>query len=124
MRRVWRWIRRIVLATAVLVVIAIAIVVIGLHTAFGRELVRARIEAKLAEVVVGGAHLGAVEGSPFGTLVLRDLVLDGPDGLPAITVPPKSAYRRSRRMSPGRWSKIFWPAVRPSTSLPNTMASR
>lgn len=87
MRRVWRWIRRIVLATAVLVVIAIAIVVIGLHTAFGRELVRARIEAKLAEVVVGGAHLGAVEGSPFGTLVLRDLVLDGPDGLPAITVP-------------------------------------
>ncbi|MBL0219118.1 MAG: translocation/assembly module TamB domain-containing protein [Myxococcales bacterium] len=84
--RIRRWIKRGVLGLLGLVVVAVAAVLILIHTSFGRELVRRQIEAKLADLFIGGGHVGAVEGSPFGTLVLRDVVLDGSDGEPVLSV--------------------------------------
>ncbi len=83
--RVRRWIKRGVLGLLGLIVVAVAAVLIILHTSFGREIVRKQIEAKVNEMFFGGGSVGKVEGSPFGKLVLRDVVLNGPDGKPAIT---------------------------------------
>jgi len=85
-RTAWRWSKRIVLGLLALVVVAVAGVLIVLHTDFGRGIARTQIEARLNTTFVGGASLGAVEGSPLGELVLRDLVINGPDHEPAITV--------------------------------------
>jgi autotransporter translocation and assembly factor TamB len=84
--RGWRWILRGALAIIGVVVVAVAALLIILHTAWGREVVRRQVEQKLATTFVGGATLGGLEGSPFGTLTLRDLVIHGPDGKPAISV--------------------------------------
>lgn len=85
-RKVLRWTTRIVLGLVGLVVVAVASAIIFLHTDRGRELVRSQVEAKLASTFVGGATVGKVEGSPFGTLVLEDLVINDPEGVPAISV--------------------------------------
>ncbi len=95
-RRVWRWIQRIVLGLLAVLVVAIGALVIAIHTDYGRALIRSRAEAALQEVFVGGASLGKVEGSPFGELVIRDLVINGPDHAPAITV-------RTLRFELGLW---------------------
>ena len=84
-RRTGRWILRGALGLVGLVVAAVAAVLIIIHTDWGREQIREQVEAKLADVFVGGAKLGKLEGSPFGQLVLRDLVINGPDGEPAIS---------------------------------------
>jgi uncharacterized protein involved in outer membrane biogenesis len=73
------------LGLAALIVAAPVATVIVLHTDWGRERVRGVVEDRLAETFTGGATLGRIEGSPFGALVLRDLVINGPDGEPAIT---------------------------------------
>ena len=85
-RNAWRWTRRLLLGVAAIVVIAIAAVLIAIHTAYGRELIRKQVEARLAETFTGGATLGKVEGSLFSELRLRDLVINGPDGKPAIRI--------------------------------------
>jgi translocation and assembly module TamB len=82
----WRWSKRIMLGLVVLVVLVTAGVIAFVHTDYGREAIRAQLEAQLDAKVVGGARIGSLEGSPFGELVIRDLVLNGPDGRPAITV--------------------------------------
>ena len=84
--RAWRWIRRLVIALVTLVVVAVAAVMITIHTEYGRALIRDQVEARLDATFAGGAEIGAIEGSPLGTLVLRDLVINGPDGRPAITI--------------------------------------
>lgn len=85
-RRPWRWIKR----GAALVLAVFAIMVAGavavMHTSWGREIIRARIERQLQATFTGGGRLGHVEGSPLGELILHDLVIDGPDGQPAISV--------------------------------------
>jgi autotransporter translocation and assembly factor TamB len=85
-RRAWRWTRRILLGLAGLLVVAIAAGVIVIHTDFGREVIRKQVQATLDDTFVGGATLGKIEGSPFGEIVLRDLVINGPDHEPAIKV--------------------------------------
>ena len=82
-RRVLRWTRRVALAVGVLVVVAIAAIVILVNTDYGRELVRAEVEARLAKTFVGGATVGSIEGSPFEELVIHDLVINDPSGRPA-----------------------------------------
>lgn len=83
--RIGRWIKRGALGLLGLVVVAVAAVVIMLHTTFGREIVRTQIENQLDVAFIGGGSVGKVEGSPFTKLVLRDLVINGPDGKPAIS---------------------------------------
>lgn len=83
--RIGRWIKRGVLALLGLVVIAIVALVIIVHTNFGREIVRTQIENQLGAIFIGGGSVGKVEGSPFTKLVLRDVVINGPDGKPAIS---------------------------------------
>ncbi|HEU0033024.1 MAG TPA: translocation/assembly module TamB domain-containing protein [Kofleriaceae bacterium] len=85
-RRGWRWVKRIVLGLLAVVVVAIAGALIFLHTDAGRGVVRTQVEARLNNAFVGGATIGKVEGSPFGDLVLRDIVINGPDRKPVITV--------------------------------------
>ncbi|CAN5844633.1 hypothetical protein BH11MYX3_BH11MYX3_04340 [soil metagenome] len=83
--KVRRWIKRGVLGLLGLIVVAVVAVLIVLHTSFGREIVRKQIVSKLDDMFYGGGSIGKVEGSPFGTLILRDVVLNGPDGKPAIS---------------------------------------
>lgn len=83
--RIGRWIKRGVLGLLGLIVVAIVAVLIIIHTSFGREIVRTQIEAQLDAIFVGGGSVGKVEGSPFTKLVLVDLVINGPDGKPAIS---------------------------------------
>nr|HEX4313779.1 translocation/assembly module TamB domain-containing protein [Kofleriaceae bacterium] len=85
-RVVLTWVRRLVLIAIGLGVLAIAVVLVVLHTDWGRDKLRAEIESQLQARFPGGAKLGAVEGSVLGTLVLRDLELDGRDTKPMVTV--------------------------------------
>jgi hypothetical protein len=84
--RVRRAIKRFVLGLLLLGVITVVAAVIFLHTDTGREVVRDRIQSSLAETFAGEVHVGKLEGSPFGTYVARDIVIDGPDGKPAIQI--------------------------------------
>src|SRR4051812_22841875 len=84
MRRVWKWLKRIVLGAIALVMIAVILVVILLHTDWGREQVRKRVESVLRDQFPGGAHIGKLGGSVFGTLTVDQLELDGADGKPLI----------------------------------------
>jgi autotransporter translocation and assembly factor TamB len=85
-RRALRWVQAffaIVLSLVLLVIIAATLV---LHTSWGRKLVRSQIEARLNDTFIGGATLGDVRGNPLSELELRDLVINGPDMKPAISI--------------------------------------
>ena len=86
MSKATRWTKRILLGLLGLIVVAVAALVITIHTDYGRELIRAQVETQLDNTFVGGARVGKVEGSPFSELTIHDLVINGPDGEPAITI--------------------------------------
>ena len=86
MSSAWRWTRRIVLGLFAFVLLAVGAVLVVLHTDYGRDLVRARVEGKLDTTFVGGGSIGKLEGSLFGELVALDVVINGPDGKPAIRI--------------------------------------
>lgn len=81
---VLRWLKRIVLGLVVLVVVAIVGALAAIHTDWGRERVRQIAVDQLDNIFVGGVTVGKLEGSPFGELVVRDVVINGPDGKPAV----------------------------------------
>lgn len=83
--RIGRWIKRGVLGLLGLLALAVVAVVIIIHTSFGREIVRTQIEDQLSSIFIGGGSVGEIEGSPFSKLVAHDVVINGPDGAPAIT---------------------------------------
>jgi hypothetical protein len=83
---VLRWIGRIGAAMVALAVLAVLGVIVLMQTQLGRELVRARVEAKLQATFVGGATVGSIRGTPFTDIVVRDLAIHGPDGKPAIKI--------------------------------------
>ncbi|MEP6863764.1 MAG: translocation/assembly module TamB domain-containing protein [Deltaproteobacteria bacterium] len=85
-RRVLRWAGRISLGLVALVALAIVGVVVFLHTDYGRNEIRGIANQQLANIFTGGGSVGRVEGTPFGDLVFKDVVINGPDGKPAITV--------------------------------------
>ena len=86
MRRVTRWSLRLG-GGVVLAVAAIAgAVLVTAHTEWGRDELRGRLEAALARAIPGGARVGRIEGSLLGTLVARDVVLDGRDHQPIVRV--------------------------------------
>jgi hypothetical protein len=81
-----RFAKRTALVLVVAIVAAVAAAVVFVHTDYGRDVVRRQIEAQLGEMLVHGGTIGRLEGSPFGDLVARDVVIPGPDGEPAITI--------------------------------------
>jgi hypothetical protein len=82
-QRVGRWALRGVLALLAIVVILVVLV----HTPWGKAFVRRRIEAKLAAAVDGRVSLGAVDyGFMFGHLELEDLAIADRDGKPALAI--------------------------------------
>jgi translocation and assembly module TamB len=85
-RRVLRWTEGVLGVLVGLIVIAVVVVAVGMQTARGREFVRAQVESKLADAFVGGATIGAIDGTPFTELVLRDVVINGPDRRPSVKV--------------------------------------
>lgn len=86
MKRVWRWFKRLMIGLVALVVVAVAFALIAVHTDWGRNIVRGQVEDILADSFPGGARIGRIDGSPFGTLVITDIVLDGPDKKPLVAV--------------------------------------
>lgn len=86
MKRAWRWTKRILLGVVVLLVLVIGGALIFIHTDYGRDLVRRKAETALLNSFPGGVHIGRIEGSVFGTLVVDDLRLDSRDGKPMIVV--------------------------------------
>ncbi|MDX2094217.1 MAG: translocation/assembly module TamB domain-containing protein [Kofleriaceae bacterium] len=82
-----RWIWRGLLGVLALFVVGVVVVVIALHTSWGRNQIRVRAERTIAEYVPGGnVHIGSVEGSVFGTLVANDLEIDDHEGRPIVRV--------------------------------------
>lgn len=85
-RRTFKWMRRIIVVFFATALLAVGGVLIFIHTDFGRDYVRRKAEHALLNSFPGGAHIGRISGSPFGTLVIDDLRLNGVDGKPMIIV--------------------------------------
>jgi hypothetical protein len=85
-RRTLRWLGRGALGAIGLAMLGVLGAVLALQTGWGRERVRAEVEQRLASTFTGGATLGGIEGNPFSELTLHDVVINGADHRPAITV--------------------------------------
>ena len=86
MSRARTWVKRVLLGLGAVIVLAVAVVVITIHTDYGREVIRTQVEARMNDVFIGGASIAGIEGSPFGDLRLKGIILNGPDGKPAISI--------------------------------------
>lgn len=84
-RRALRWAVRITLGLVAFCVFALAIVIGLVHTSWGKNYLRERIVAEL-QADFPGSTITALEGSPFGTLTLRGLTINGRDRKPMVTV--------------------------------------
>ena len=85
-RRALRIILKLILVVVVLAIVAIGALAIVVHTDWGRNRLRAELVATLDDMLVGEVEIGALEGSVFGELVLRDVVIHDREGRRAITV--------------------------------------
>ncbi|HTL35632.1 MAG TPA: AsmA family protein, partial [Kofleriaceae bacterium] len=85
-RRATRWALGILGGLVALVGVVILVAFFVFQTSWGRGVLRSQIEAKMNDAFVGGATVGGVEGNPFRDLVLTDVVINGPDRRPAISV--------------------------------------
>src|SRR5215467_3814069 len=72
MRRALRWIKRFLVTLALLVTVSVIVVLIVLHTDWGRGKLRGYVEDALA-ARYPGSHIGTLDGSVLGTLTLRDV---------------------------------------------------
>src|SRR5204862_6493731 len=68
MRRALRWLKRIVIGTLVLTVVVVAVALVVVHTDWGRDLIKRRVEAALAKFFPGGLTIERIDGSPLGDL--------------------------------------------------------
>ncbi len=85
-RRALRWARRVVLAAVTLALVGGIAAAIALHTDWGRDRVRAQLEAKLWPYFPAGARIGRLEGSVLGDFSLHDIELRDREGRPAVTI--------------------------------------
>src|SRR5205085_795218 len=85
-RRVVRWALGVVGSLVGVLALAILIALVVFQTGWGHSVLKHQIEAKMNDTFVGGATIGGVEGNPLRDLVLTDVVINGPDRQPAITV--------------------------------------
>ncbi|HEY0253317.1 MAG TPA: AsmA family protein [Kofleriaceae bacterium] len=81
-----RWTKRVLLGILALVVLVVVGALVFIHTDKGRDEIRSIANTQLKNLFTGGGSIGKVEGSPFGDLTLVDVVINGPDGKPAISV--------------------------------------
>ncbi|HEX4451448.1 MAG TPA: hypothetical protein VH143_11285, partial [Kofleriaceae bacterium] len=81
-----KWLKRIGLGLLALIVLGITAALVVIHTPPGRELERREIEAQLDGLFTGGGSVGEVEGTPFGELIIKDIVIRGADHKPVIRV--------------------------------------
>ena len=86
MRRATRWTLRMFAGLVVLIVVAIMGGAIFIHTDTGRAVVREKVVETLSETFAGEVSIGALEGSPFGTLVARDITIRDAHGHPAVAI--------------------------------------
>lgn len=86
MKRALRWFKRLMIGLGAVIVVTVAFALIAIHTNWGRNVVRRQVENILADSFPGGATIGRIDGSPFGTLVITDVVLNGPDKKPLVAV--------------------------------------
>ncbi|MBL4633794.1 MAG: AsmA family protein, partial [Kofleriaceae bacterium] len=86
----WRkWTRRIVKGFGgllLLFAVAIAALLVLLHTDYGRNLVRERLEKELSAVFVGEVRVGGVHGSLLSEFSLSDISIEDAQGEVAITI--------------------------------------
>ncbi|HEX5061987.1 MAG TPA: hypothetical protein VFV99_21610, partial [Kofleriaceae bacterium] len=85
-RRVARWVIGIVGGFVGLVALVVIVAFIVFSTGWGRGILKNQIATRLDKAFVGGASIGRVDGNPLSELVLHDIVINGPDKQPAITV--------------------------------------
>ncbi|MBK9071160.1 MAG: translocation/assembly module TamB domain-containing protein [Myxococcales bacterium] len=81
-----RWLGRGVAILLGLVIVLLAVVLVAIHTAWGREQLRARAELIAQDFFVGKVRLGNVEGSIFTRLVVRDISIDDAHGEQAVAI--------------------------------------
>jgi len=77
---------RVALVILALVVVGIGTALAALHTPWGREKLRAQLEAVMDDSFAGDVRIGGLSGSVLGDLVLYDVVIDDLEGRPAIRV--------------------------------------
>ena len=58
MARAQTWIKRVLLGLGAVIVLAVAIVVVTVHTDYGRDLIRKQVESRLDDLFIGGASVG------------------------------------------------------------------
>ncbi len=85
LRRGFRWLRRIVVGLLAFVVVAVAAVVIVLHTAWGRRVLKNQVVSQI-QTFFPGTTIGSITGSVLGTLVLHDVHLVALDHKPLADV--------------------------------------
>jgi len=87
--RWWRRLRivgKVLIGLNLFVIVAIGAVLITLHTSWGREKLRTEIVDALNDKFAGGVEIGGLDGSVFGELVLRDVVVRDRQGRRAIVI--------------------------------------
>src|ERR1700744_616872 len=81
-----KWLKRIAFGVVALISVVVVGAIAFVNPDVGRDPVRTQINNQLGQLFAGGGSVGKVEGNPFGELVLRDVVINGPDKKPAIKV--------------------------------------
>ena len=69
-----------------LIVVVVGLVLVLLHTDFGREQVRKRVEAQLNDVFVGDVKVGALSGSLLSDFSVLDVEILDHEGQPAVAL--------------------------------------
>lgn len=103
MRRIWKWLKRITAFILALALLAVAALLIIIHTDWGREQIKKQVESALHSTFPGGVHIGRLEGSIFTKLEVFDIELDGADGKPLIKA---SKMRIRPKILPLLWKTV------------------
>lgn len=85
MRKVLRWVWRIVGGAIAFVILLVAIAIGAVHTEWGRQRMKKEIETQL-QAEFPGSTVGSLQGTPFGTLIASGITIAGKDGRPFVTI--------------------------------------
>lgn len=85
LRKILKWVYRIVGGAIAFVILLVAIAVGAVHTEWGRQRMKKEIETQL-RAEFPGSTVGSLQGTPFGTLIASGITIAGKDGRPFITI--------------------------------------